>query len=64
LNEQCHQYHECDRLDRFVADGKAVFGVEYKLPRSAFCPQSNAHDFNFLKKRLGLGPWRRPCRPD
>jgi hypothetical protein len=64
LNEQCHQYHECDRLDRFVADGKAVFGVEYTLPRSAFCPQSNAHDFNFLKKKLGLGPWRRPCTPD
>jgi hypothetical protein len=64
LNEQCHQYHECDRLDRFVDDGKAVFGVEYKLKKSAFCPQSNAHDFNFLKKRLGLGPWRRPCRPD
>jgi hypothetical protein len=64
LNEQCHQYHECDRLDRFVDDGKAVFGVEYKLKKPAFCPQSNAHDFNFLKKRLGLGPWRRPCRPD
>jgi hypothetical protein len=64
LNEQCHQYHECDRLDRFVRAGKAVFGVEYRLAKPAFCPQANAHDFNFLQKRLSLGAWRRPCRPD
>jgi hypothetical protein len=64
LNEQCHQYHECGRLDAFVEAGKAVFGVEYKLAKADFCPQSNAHDFNFLKKRLSLKVWRRPCRPD
>jgi hypothetical protein len=62
LNEQCHQYHECGILDRFVNAGKAVFGVEYKLKKSEFCPQSNAANFNFLKKRLALGPWRRACR--
>ena len=64
LNEQCHQYHECGRLDAFVEAGKAVFGVEYKLAKSEFCPQANAHNFNFLKKKLSLGPWRSPCRPD
>ncbi len=62
LNEQCYQYHECGRLKPFVRAGKAVFGVEYKLNRPAFCPRANAANFNFLKKRLALGPWRRPCR--
>jgi hypothetical protein len=62
LNEQCHQYHECAALDTFVDAGKPVFGVEYALETSAFCPQANTHDFNFLRKRLALGPWRVPCR--
>ena len=62
LNEQCHQYDECGRLDAFVDAGKAVFGVEYKLETTEFCDAANAHDFNFLKKRLALGPWRVPCR--
>ena len=62
LNEQCHQYRECRRLDAFVDAGKAVFGVEYGLARADFCPQANAHDFNFLRKRLSLKVWRRACR--
>lgn len=64
LNEQCHQYHECGRLDPFVDAEKAVFGVEYKLAKPDFCPQANAHDFNFLKKKLSLKVWRSPCRAD
>jgi hypothetical protein len=62
LNEQCHQYDECGRLDAFVDAGKAVFGVEYKLETSEFCPDANASDFNFLQKRFALGAWRVPCR--
>ena len=62
LNEQCHQYDECDRLKPFVAAGKAVFGVEYKLAKPRFCPASNHANFNFLKKKLSLGAWRSPCR--
>jgi hypothetical protein len=62
LNEQCHQYDECGRLDPFVEAGKAVFGVEYRLETDEFCPAANAHDFDFLRKRLALGPWREPCR--
>ena len=63
LNEQCHRYHECDRLDAFVEAGKAVFGVEYGMRTSEFCPQSNEHDFNFLKKDLDLRALPRvPCR--
>ena len=62
LNEQCFQYSECGKLRAFVSAGKPVFGVEYKLDTSQFCPDANAMDFNFLKKRLSLGPWRVPCR--
>ena len=62
LNEQCFQYRECWKLKPFVAAGKAVFGVEYKLKRPRFCPKANALDLNFLKKKLSLGPWRRSCR--
>ncbi len=63
LDEQCFQYSECGRLTRFVDAGKAVFEVEYSLPRSKFCPKANRMDFNSLRKRPGLGPWRRACRP-
>jgi hypothetical protein len=63
VNEQCHRYHECERLDAFVEAGKAVFGVEYGMRTSEFCPQSNDHDFNFLKKDLDLRALPRvPCR--
>lgn len=62
LNEQCFQYDECDRLVPFVEAGKAVFGVEYRLGVDAFCPDANAMDFNFLKKKLSLRAWRVACR--
>jgi hypothetical protein len=62
LNEQCHQYAECGKLMPFIDAGKPVFGVEYGLAVAAFCPDANARDFNFLKKRLSLGAWRVPCR--
>ena len=62
LNEQCFQYSECGKLRAFVNAGKPVFGVEYKLDAAQFCPDANAMDFNFLQKRLSLGPWRTPCR--
>lgn len=64
LNEECFEYGECDELRAFVAAGKAVFHVEYALERWEFCPQANAMNFNSLRKRPALGPWRRPCQPD
>ena len=30
VNEQCHEYNECDTLDPFIQQNKAVFNVEYK----------------------------------
>ena len=62
LNEQCFQYNECNKLTPFVDAGKAVFGVEYRLATADFCPDANAMDFNFLKKKLSLRAWRVACR--
>jgi hypothetical protein len=61
VNEQCFEYHECSKLDRFIATGKPVFGAEYRLPRSRFCGRSIEHGFSTIKKRLALGAWRRTC---
>jgi len=62
LNEQCFQYDECELLLPFVQTGKAVFGVEYRGDMENFCPQANAMDFDWLKKRLDLNAWRKSCR--
>jgi hypothetical protein len=62
LNEQCFQYGECNKLTPFIDAGKAVFGVEYRGDPADFCPQANALNFNFLKKKLSLRAWRVACR--
>ena len=62
LNEQCFQYDECDTLVPFVQAGKAVFGVEYELQTSQFCPEANAMNFDWLKKNLDLDAARQSCR--
>jgi hypothetical protein len=61
LDEQCFQYNECNRLRPFVADGRAVFTVEYKLELADFCPQAAELGFNSMKKKLSLRVWRDPC---
>jgi hypothetical protein len=62
LNEECFSYAECDLLTPFVQANKAVFGVEYKLDSSQFCPQANALNFDFIKKNGDLDAWRESCR--
>ena len=62
LNEQCFQYDECDLLLPFIQAGKAVFGVEYSGDTADFCPQANANNFDWLKKKIYLDSWRIPCR--
>jgi hypothetical protein len=64
LNEQCHEYSECHLLAPFVSAGKAVFGVEYELEPSAFCPAANAAGFSFQKKHWDLDAWRHDCLVD
>jgi hypothetical protein len=61
LDEQCFQYRECGALRPFVAAGKAVFEVEYRLPVSRFCPKAGRLGFNSMRKHFTLGAWRRPC---
>jgi len=62
LNEQCFQYDECAALLPFIEAGKAVFGVEYELDPSAFCPGANAMNFDWLRKNYDLDTWRVSCR--
>jgi Glycoside-hydrolase family GH114 len=61
LLEECFQFHECGPARRFVAGGKTVVDVEYELPRSEFCARARELRFAAMRKRLSLGPWRRPC---
>ena len=62
VNEECFQNDECDLLKPFVDAGKAVFGIEYALSNSSFCPQANEMHFDFLKKTLALDAWRQSCK--
>jgi hypothetical protein len=62
LNEQCFQYDECETLLPFIQANKAVFGVEYTGDLGQFCPTANGYNFDWLKKKLNLGSWRRACR--
>jgi hypothetical protein len=59
--EQCFLYEECAPARRFVGANKAVVAVEYELPRSRFCARARELRFAAMRKRLALGPWRRPC---
>src|SRR4051794_5061151 len=61
VNEQCFQYHECAREQPFLDAGKAVFNVEYALPRSAFCARAAAMGISSIRKHPDLKAWRRGC---
>jgi len=61
LNEECFQYSECGALRAFIRAGKPVFEVEYRGATTSFCREANAYGFMAMKKKLGLGAWRRPC---
>jgi hypothetical protein len=64
INEQCQQYTECSGYrTSFIAAGKAVFQVEYKLSTSSFCAKANAANRNAILKNLSLfdTPYT-PCR--
>jgi hypothetical protein len=62
VNEQCFEYDECEALEPFIAAGKAVFHVEYRLETRQFCPQANAMRFSSMRKDLSLDEKREPCR--
>jgi hypothetical protein len=62
VNEECFEHRECDRLRPFKRAGKAVFVIEYALPRSAYCARARRLGFTAIRKRLDLGAWRAACR--
>eukprot|EP00324_Dicrateria_rotunda_P001023 CAMPEP_0206168946 /NCGR_PEP_ID=MMETSP1474-20131121/34007_1 /ASSEMBLY_ACC=CAM_ASM_001110 /TAXON_ID=97495 /ORGANISM="Imantonia sp., Strain RCC918" /LENGTH=211 /DNA_ID=CAMNT_0053574635 /DNA_START=8 /DNA_END=641 /DNA_ORIENTATION=+ len=44
VNEQCHEYDECDKLEPFIKQNKAVFQCEYYedgLNPDRVCPNAN-----------------------
>lgn len=61
LAEQCFEYDECERLQPFVAAGKAVFVVEYKIAPAVFCPLASKMGFNAMRKNLSLNAFREAC---
>ncbi|HEY7152169.1 MAG TPA: endo alpha-1,4 polygalactosaminidase [Solirubrobacterales bacterium] len=70
INEQCFQYRECTNnpapgYKAFTRAGKAVFQVEYQIPRSRFCGQAASLGISSIKKAadfsLNAEPWK-PCR--
>lgn len=54
LNEQCHEYSECDTLDSFVKAGKPVFNCEYSGSASTVCPYMVGLKFSSIIKSLDL----------
>jgi len=63
IDEQCFQYHECNRLERFVDAGKPVFEVEYRLKPRQFCPQAAALGLNAIRKAHNFSLHDEPFRP-
>jgi hypothetical protein len=63
INEQCFQYHECNRLEAFVDAGKPVFQVEYRRTPAQFCPRAAALGFNAIRKAQNFSLHNEPYRP-
>ncbi|WP_456433301.1 endo alpha-1,4 polygalactosaminidase [Nitratifractor sp.] len=70
LNEQCHEFDECDLLDPFIRAGKAVFNAEYARKyventdgaRDALCDDARRRGFSTLVLPRELdGSFRYDC---
>ena len=64
LTESCFSEGWCEQLAPFVADGKAVFSVEYTdtgITLDEFCPLANAMNFNAILKNRELDSYREIC---
>ncbi|MER5526920.1 endo alpha-1,4 polygalactosaminidase [Streptomyces sp. NPDC002677] len=61
VNEQCAEFHECPSLSPFIKADKAVFHVEYSVPKHTFCPIAKRLGLDSMRKQLALGRWRSPC---
>jgi hypothetical protein len=63
VNEQCFQYDECDGYADWIAAGKAVFQVEYRIGRARFCGDANAAGFGAIKKARSFSLFAKPWKP-
>lgn len=71
VNEQCHEYAECDGYQVFTANGKPVFNAEYAASyssnpaaRAALCADANGRQFHTLVLPLALDDsFRYSCEP-
>jgi endo-alpha-1,4-polygalactosaminidase (GH114 family) len=68
INEQCFQYAECDNnptpgYPAWVAAGKAVFTVEYRIPPRRYCAAANAANYNSIRKASNFSLYDRRWRP-
>jgi hypothetical protein len=67
INEQCFQYDECDTnpgpgYPAWIAAGKAVFTVEYRLGPRRFCAEANAAGYSSIKKAGNFSLRDKPYR--
>lgn len=71
VNEQCHEYDECDALQPFIVAGKPVFNAEYAevyvndaTARDALCDDARGRGFHTLILPLNLDDaFRISCEP-
>ena len=69
VNEQCHEYDECDTLTAFIENDKPVLNAEYKdeyvndtAARTAMCAATDILQFRTLVLPLDLDDsFRHPC---
>ncbi len=59
INEECFFYDECEQLLPFIAQGKAVLGVEYE--DADVCARARAMNFSWLLMDLELAGGRQSC---
>jgi hypothetical protein len=64
VEEQCFQYRECPAYSAFVANGKAVFAIEYKAFNQNWCDRAKLMGFTlgFYGKSLNGNKYK-PCPP-
>jgi hypothetical protein len=61
VNESCFDYNECEMLSPFIAQNKPVYGIQYNISTSVFCPKAKALGMDFIKKTWDLDAWIDPC---
>ncbi|SFM86130.1 endo alpha-1,4 polygalactosaminidase [Nitrosomonas communis] len=66
INEQCHEFNECDSLTHFITNGKPVLNAEYQqsymdspAARQALCDISKGAQFSTLILPIDLDDSRR-----